>query len=915
MLSTQGESSTLFRYRFGDTEFDEAKFDLKIKGEPVVVQHKPLALLAMLLRTPGEVVTSDEILQSVWKYHNTDGLETNVLGTALTKLRNALGRDARRIVNVPRIGYRFDGRVERVVVGHALRSGLALEPGMAVPARQNFILRDLLSRSNHSEVWRAWHAKTEERRVYKFSPDGSQLPALKREATLYRLLHEALGERPDMVRVIDWNFAEAPFFLECEDAGQNLRQWAAESNRLRELDLPARLALFLQIADAVAAAHSVGVLHKDLKPDNVLIAPLGEGWQVRLTDFGSGKLLEPSRLADLGITQLGFTATQTGLEDTSGTFLYMAPELARGEAPTVRSDVYALGLLLYQLVTGDMRRPLVPGWQREVTDELLQQDIAAATDGNPNHRLGSAGELAKALRRLPERRAELARQRALEESARLAQEQLKRSRARRPWLIAALASMALGCVVSSCLYKESRHAYLAAEAQRARAEAVNGFLNNDLLGAADPSGPGAQRDPTVKQLLERAAGRLDKRFDNDPLTKATLELTIGRAYFGLSDYADAEAFQKRGVAQLEGAVGAGDDAAVEARYQLARTLGMERRFAEAAKVLDQADAAAAPQLNKPTRLGLIAAWSRGVYYLMQMQPEQALPHFEQTERLRQAVLPDNATWLFRSRNDLAWCYVRLNRNADAIAALQELMQPRYPLASVGATDWERARLEYALALTNLARLDEAEATLRDSLRQVREVLGEENYVTGLVWNHLGEVYQAEAKWDAAIDAQSRNYAIMRHDMGEQSPATLTAGLALAIPQYLSGRVAEALPLLQSVHTDLSKAMGAEAPMTQNAAFYLAAALNDLRRPDEAMPLLNGLQAGAVNSVDPGIDWEQRIAGLRGAILLRQGREAQGRPLVEGAVAQLTRDKAPAWMVEPLRAALGERRDATLLSSN
>ncbi|WP_447410659.1 tetratricopeptide repeat protein, partial [Clostridium perfringens] len=88
------------------------------------------------------------------------------------------------------------------------------------------------------------------------------------------------------------------------------------------------------------------------------------------------------------------------------------------------------------------------------------------------------------------------------------------------------------------------------------------------------------------------------------------------------------------------------------------------------------------------------------------------------------------------------------------ATLRELMQPRYALANIGAADWEKVQLEYAVALTNLGRLDEAEASLQDSLRQVRRVLGEDNYLTGLLWNHLGAVYQGEAKWDAAIDAQS-----------------------------------------------------------------------------------------------------------------------------------------------------------------
>ena len=914
MLAVQIEGGTLFRYRFGDVEFDEARFELQVGGLSVEIQPKPLALLALLLRTPGEVVTWEEILHTVWKYQNTCDLETNVIGTALTKLRSALGKDARRIVNLPRVGYRLEGRVERVVVGHTLSSGLALEAGMAVPLRHNFVLRDLLSRSKYSEVWRARHAKTEEERIYKFSPAGDHLPALKREATLFRLLHETLGERPDIVRVIDWNFTEAPFFLECEDGGQNLRKWAEEDSRLRGLGQTERIALFLQIADAVAAAHSVGVLHKDLKPDNVLIAPRIGGWQVKLTDFGSGQLLDPRRLADLGITQLGFTVTQ-GLEGnaTTGTLLYLAPELTRGETPTIQSDVYALGLLLYQIVIGDMRRPLVPGWQREVTDELLQQDIAAATDGNPNHRLTSVGELANGLRRIPERRAELARQRALEQSERQAHEHLKRSRARRPWLIASLASLAVGCLVSSILYYQSRRAYLAAEEQRTRAEAINTFLNDDLLGAADPSGPGGQRDPTVKLLLARAASSLESRFSNDPLTKAALDLTIGKAYFGLSDYANAELFQKRGISRLVKAGGAGDDDTIEAEYALARTLSLESHFAESGEILARAEAAAGDRLQQPSKLALLAAWSRGGYFLMKMQPELALPLYEQAESIRVRLMPDDHTWLFRTRGTLAWCYVRLGRNADAIATLQGLMQPQYSLQSIGATDWEKVRLQYALALTNLSRFDEAEATLKDSLRQVQQVLGDDNYVTGLIWNHLGTVYQGAARWDSAIDAQTRAYAIMHRCVGDQSQASMAIATELAISKYLSGRTAEALPMLQEVHAALAKKLGADAALTQDAAFYLAAALTDLGRTDEASGLLDQLRAPALNSADPGADWAQRIAGLRGTILQRQGKPAQARPLLEGALTHLGRENAPQWMLDPLRAALRSTDSPTLVS--
>jgi non-specific serine/threonine protein kinase len=906
MLAVEGDSGVLFRYRFGDSEFDEAQFELRVGGEAIEVQPKPLELLALLLRTPGEVVTSGEILQSVWKYQNPDALETNVIGTALTKLRNALGKDARRIVNLPRVGYRFEGRVERVVVGRTLSSGLALEPGMPVPLRHNFVLRELLSRSRYSEVWRARHAKTDEARIYKFSPAGDRLAALKREATLYRVLRDTLGERNDFARVIDWNFAEAPFFLECEDGGQNLRKWAEQDGRLQGMSQPQRVELLLQIADAVAAAHRVGVLHKDLKPDNVLISPRGEGWQVKLTDFGSGQLLEPARLEDLGITMLGFTATQGVVNDaTTGTLLYMAPELARGEPPTAQSDVYALGLLLYQLVIGDMRRPLVPGWQREVSDELLQQDIATATDGNPAHRLGSAAELTSRLRHIAARRDELVQRRQLERLALQAQESLQRTRARRPWLIALLASLLAGCMVCASLFYQSHQAYLRAEEQRSRAEAINRFLNEDLLGAADPGGPGAQRDPTVKQLLSRAAGRLDGRFGSDPLTKASLDLTIGQSYFGLSDYADAEAFQRRGITQLTASKGAADAATIEAQYMLARTIGLQSRFDETSALLDQADRAAGSRLEQPTRLAMLSAWARGGYYAMRMQPALALPHFERAERVRLQVMPDDQAWLLHLHGAMAWCYVRTNRNQDALATLTPLLQPAYSAENIGVAEWEKVRMHYAQALANLSRYDEAEATLKDALRVVQRLMGEDHFETGMVWDYLGEVYQYTGRWRDAIAAHERAATIARLTVGAQSRNVAILSSELAVSHYYIEGAAEALPLLQAAHAALAAKLGQDSAFTQGTAFYLASALSDLDRPADAQALLEQVQADALNTLEPQQDWGERIAGLHGRLLMQEGKPAEGRAQVEDALGRLTVLKAPDWMTQPLQAALNK----------
>src|SRR5581483_9340297 len=722
---------------------------------------------------------------------------------------------------------------------------------------------------------------------------------------------QALGERADFVRIIDWNFAEPPFFLECEDGGQNLRQWAEQEDQLRALQMPQRLALFLQIADAVAAAHSVGVLHKDLKPDNVLIAPHGDGWQVRLTDFGSGQLLEPARLMDLGITMLGLTTQGVAGDATTGTLLYMAPELTRGEPPTTQSDVYALGLLLYQLAIGDMRRPLVPGWQREVADELLQQDIAAATDGNPAHRLASVAELAGRLRRLPQRRAELAVRRELEESARQAQEDLKRARARRPWLVASLASLALGLVASSWLYWQSRRAYLAAEEQRTRAEAINKFLNEDLLGAADPGGPGAQRDPTVKQLLSRAAGRLDGRFRDDPLTRASLDLTIGQSYFGLSDYAAAEAFQRRGIAQLTASKGAADADTIEAQYLLARTLGLQSRYDETLALLDQADGAAGPRLAQPTRLAMLSAWARGSYYIMRMQPELALPRFEQAERVRLRLLPDDTAWLLHIHGALAWCYVRTNRNQDALATLTPLLQPAYSVDRIGLTEWQKLRMHYTQALDNLGRYGEAETTMQETLREAQRVLGEDHFMTGMVWDYLGGIYLYTGRWREAIAAHERALAIMRLTAGPQARNVAILESELAASHYQLEGAAQALPQLRVSHAALAQKLGQDSAITQAAAFYLASALADLDRLAEAQAMLDQVRADALVTMEPQQNWGERVAGLRGVLLMRQGQTARGRPMVEEALARLAKAKAPDWMMQPLQAALNKAGGANL----
>jgi non-specific serine/threonine protein kinase len=380
-----------------------------------------------------------------------------VLTNAIVKLRKGLGAtDGARIATVPRQGYRIEGPIERMAVATRLTSRLELRVGEPVPERPNFLLHARVPSSAGTEVWLARHQRAGELRVYKFAQDAQNLGALKREATLYQLLRAALGDRDDLSRITDWNFDTPPFFLECEYGGESLLEWAESRDRLAALSLAQRLDLFLRIADTVSAAHSVGVLHKDLKPSNVLIEERPNSvLRVRVADFGSGWVMEPNRLEELGITQLGMTSSPNVASDSgTSTPLYVAPELVEGGSPTVQSDLFALGLILYQVVIANLRKPMASGWEHELDDELLVADIKAATDGDPARRLESVAALTQRLRQLEVRRETREAQRVANARAAAVEQALERARIQRPWVIAAACALLLGLVASLLLYRQ-----------------------------------------------------------------------------------------------------------------------------------------------------------------------------------------------------------------------------------------------------------------------------------------------------------------------------------------------------------------------------------------------------------------------------------------------------------------------------
>jgi DNA-binding winged helix-turn-helix (wHTH) protein/serine/threonine protein kinase len=429
-------------WQFADCEFDERRRELRVRGSEVDVEVKPLAVLHQLLLHAGEVVTKSELLESVWPgVAVVDGS----LATAISKIRKLLGDDGRVIRTVPRVGYKLGVPVHCTPAFVPSSQDLPFAPGLRVPGRDQWQLDRRLDLSPSGEVWLAEHVKTREARVFKFAADRGRMQSLKREVTVARLLRGALGERPEFVRLLEWNFETPPYFLESEYGGPNLQEWAQAQGGLANVPWDLRLKLVIDVARAVAAAHDLDLLHKDLKPGNILIAGSpGDTPQARVADFGSASLLVPERLSTLGITNLGFTKTGASApESLTGTLMYVAPEVLGGQTPTAASDVYALGVLLYQLAVGDFRRPFAPGWEADVADPLIREDIAQAAAGDPLRRFARAAELADRLTGLDRRRREATRS---NRRARLSAGRQRVIGTGRGWMVAGVAALIVAIV-------------------------------------------------------------------------------------------------------------------------------------------------------------------------------------------------------------------------------------------------------------------------------------------------------------------------------------------------------------------------------------------------------------------------------------------------------------------------------------
>lgn len=288
--------------------------------------------------------------------------------------------------------------------------------GQYIPHRDNWLLIQQLGEGGFGEVWLGQNKRTQKYHVFKFCFDYDRLRSFKRELALFKLIQSEFGNRSDFVRLIDVQFDEPPFCLESEYVEDgNLLDWLGK-NPIQNWPIQDRIEFVAQVAEAVGAAHSVKIVHKDLKPSNILIRIIhGKPFPV-IADFGIGVLTDRTILQQHNITMT--CSNEILLDNNSsrtGTRLYAPPESMIGKPASISNDVYALGVLLYQLLIGNLERPLGTGWEEHIPNresaamQLLTQDIRDATRSDPELRLATVDLLVDRLRRLSTRSKMLAR--------------------------------------------------------------------------------------------------------------------------------------------------------------------------------------------------------------------------------------------------------------------------------------------------------------------------------------------------------------------------------------------------------------------------------------------------------------------------------------------------------------------------
>ena len=710
----------------------------------------------------------------------------------------------------------------------------SMQPHDSIPGYE-FIR--LLGAGGMGNVWEAEQTKPVQRRVAVkiIRPElDSQRVVARFESERQTL---ALMNHPRIARIFDAGLTDKdrPYFaMELVD-GKPLNEFCDETR----LGIRSRLRLFIEICEAIQHAHQKGVIHRDLKPSNVLVTCINGRPVPKVIDFGIARLVE---------TPLNQATLMTEAGAVIGTPEFMSPEQAGSNPADVdtRSDVYSLGVLLYELLTGalphrrtssspagladllkeirEIEVPLASKCIASLGDDAAQTAVKRGTDSwgltrklkreldwitaralekDRSRRYESVGELAEDLRRF-------LRDEPVEAGPPGAVYRFRKFVSRNSSVLAASVIILLALIAGligtmTGLVRAQREA-ARAQTQAAIAEAVNEFLNDDLLAAVAPEIQG--RDVTMQQVLAAAAAKLEGRFEEQPVVEAALRQTIGQTYMSLGRLDEASIHFERALELREAVLGSENIETLEVLHMLGELRFYQGKGVEAAEYIRRS--------------------------------------FEGRERLL-------------GPNDVQTLSV---------------------LSDLGAV------------AQHSGQLDIAEESYREAYRRSLNSLDPDDPIALAIVHNLGALLFDLSQHDEAADYLRQSYEGSRRTLGEEHPETLTTLSLLGSVLRESGKLEEAEPIYNQVYEARQRVLGEEHHSTLTSANNFAVLLENLEKYDEAVELHLDTLKTKRRTLGDEHDATILSLGNLGVALTKAGRATEGEPYILEALSTCERILGP-----------------------